>query len=84
MPLGILEPAHAGHVPGTVNVWQEAQRDAELLETARHLKRTKDGRKILIPQPTDDPNDPLVSGIFHSRRSADTDDIRIGHYGNET
>lgn len=66
MPLGILEPARAGHVPGTVNVWQEAQRDAELLETARHLKRTKDGRKSLIPQPTDDPNDPLVSVICDS------------------
>jgi hypothetical protein len=25
----------------------------------RHLKTTKDGATILIPQPSDDPNDPL-------------------------
>jgi hypothetical protein len=61
MPLGILEPAHTEHVPGTVNVYEEAQRDAELLESAGHLKRSKDGRRILVPQPTDDPNDPLVT-----------------------
>ena len=84
MPLGILEPAHAGHVPGTVNVWQEAQRDAELLESARHLKKTKDGRKILVPQPTDDPNDPLVIAILSIPLGAITYEIRIGHYGNET
>ncbi|ETN38686.1 uncharacterized protein HMPREF1541_06723 [Cyphellophora europaea CBS 101466] len=59
MALGIWEPARADHVPGTVNVWEAAQRDAELLESARHLKKTKDGRKILVPQPTNDPNDPL-------------------------
>jgi hypothetical protein len=59
--LGILEPAQPGHVPGTVNVYEEEQRSAELLESARHLKRTQDGRKILVPQPADDPNDPLVS-----------------------
>ncbi|RMZ79195.1 hypothetical protein DV738_g3486, partial [Chaetothyriales sp. CBS 135597] len=57
--LGILEPATPGPVPGTVNVYQQAQRSAELLETAQHLKRTPDGQKILFPQPTDDPNDPL-------------------------
>lgn len=60
MALGILEPTHGGHVPGTVNVYEEAQRNAELLESGRHLKRTQDGKKILVPQPTDDPNDPLV------------------------
>lgn len=60
MAWGILEPARTEYVPGTVNVYEEAQRNAELLETGRHLKRTQDGKKILIPQPTDDPNDPLV------------------------
>lgn len=60
MNLGILEPAQAEHVPGTVDVYQEAQRDAELLQSARHLKKSKDGRRVLVPQPTDDPNDPLV------------------------
>jgi hypothetical protein len=61
MPLGILDPKHSEHVPGTVDVYAEATRGAELLETHPHLKRSKDGKKILIPQPTDDPNDPLVS-----------------------
>jgi hypothetical protein len=70
MALGILEPAHTEHVPGTVDVWQAAQRDAELLESARHLKKTKDGRRILVPQPTDDPNDPLV-GPFKIPELAD-------------
>ena len=59
--LGILEPSKPGHVPGTVNVFEVEQRSAELLENAQHLKTTKDGRRILVPQPTDDPNDPLVS-----------------------
>jgi hypothetical protein len=63
MAWGILEPKHTEYVPGTVNVYEEAQRNAELLESGRHLKRTKDGKKVLIPQPTDDPNDPLVSGV---------------------
>ena len=27
--------------------------------STRHLKTTKDGKTILIPQPSDDPNDPL-------------------------
>jgi hypothetical protein len=63
MALGILEPTQAGHVPGTVNVYEAQQRSTELLETASHLKRTKDGSRILVPQPTDDPNDPLVSAI---------------------
>jgi hypothetical protein len=60
MPLGILDPRHSEHVPGTVDVYAEATRGAELLESHPNLKRSKDGKKILIPQPTDDPNDPLV------------------------
>jgi hypothetical protein len=34
--------------------------DAQLGHAStKHLKTTKDGSIILIPQPTDDPNDPL-------------------------
>lgn len=58
--LGILEPSGEGHIPGTVNVYEVEQRSAELLESAHHLKRSKDQSKILVPQPSDDPNDPLV------------------------
>ncbi len=60
MALGILEP-QVEHVPGTVYVYDAEQRRAELLETAQHLKKDKSGRAILVPQPSNDPNDPLVS-----------------------
>lgn len=59
MALGILEPK-VEHVPGTVFVFETEQRHAELLETAQHLKKDKTGRVILVPQPSNDPNDPLV------------------------
>ena len=53
MPLGILEPK-AKKVPGTANVLdQEWKRDPT-------LKRDKTGNIILVPQPSEDPNDPLV------------------------
>ncbi|KAL2418100.1 hypothetical protein ABEF95_000506 [Exophiala dermatitidis] len=58
MALGILEPA-VEHVPGTVYVYEADQRQAELLEAAHNLKRDKEGRRILVPQPSNDPNDPL-------------------------
>lgn len=59
MALGILEP-DVEHVPGTVYVYDAEQRQAELLEVARNLKKDKAGRMILVPQPSNDPNDPLV------------------------
>ncbi|EXJ96119.1 hypothetical protein A1O1_01245 [Capronia coronata CBS 617.96] len=58
MALGILEPP-VEHVPGTVYVYDADQRHAQLLETAQNLKRDKGGRMILVPQPSNDPNDPL-------------------------
>ena len=60
MGLGILEPAGVEHVPGTVFVYNDAQRDAELLARHQVLKRNKNGTRILVPQPSSDPNDPLV------------------------
>ena len=59
MALGILEPK-VEHVPGTVFVYESERRQAELLENAQHLKKDKNGRTILVPQPSNDPNDPLV------------------------
>lgn len=59
MGLGILEPRDE-HVPGTVHVYDEAQRDADLLQRHGHLKLNKSGTRILVPQPSDDANDPLV------------------------
>ena len=73
MALGILEPAYAGsntseHVPGTVDVNAQAQRGAELLLSHPNLKKSDDGTKILIPQPSNDPNDPLVNPPPRSTR----------------
>ena len=68
MALGILEPK-VEHVPGTVFVYETEQRHAELLGSARHLKKDKTGRIILVPQPSDDPNDPLVCS-FHAPQDA--------------
>ncbi|KAI5245614.1 MFS general substrate transporter [Aureobasidium subglaciale] len=52
MALGILEP-RAKKVPGTANVFdQEWKRDPT-------LKRDRTGNIILVPQPSEDPNDPL-------------------------
>lgn len=62
MALGIWEPKGDPHsVPGTVlrdvpgqeSVVAQQQNDAG-------LKRDKSGKHILVPQPSDDPNDPLV------------------------
>lgn len=53
MALGVLEPK-VQKVPGTANVLdQEWKRDPT-------LKRDKTGNIILLPQPSEDPNDPLV------------------------
>lgn len=65
MPLGILEPRDAAgnpivDVPGTVDVFDRNRRNVELLETGQHLKKDKSGKIILNPQPSEDPNDPLV------------------------
>ncbi|KDQ52945.1 hypothetical protein JAAARDRAFT_61535 [Jaapia argillacea MUCL 33604] len=58
MGLGILEDKHLGvDVPGTCLLDDlHAAHHAEPSST--HLKRTKDGI-ILVPQPSDSPNDPL-------------------------
>jgi hypothetical protein len=68
MGLGILEshrPPYTGtNVPGTATVLDtETERIREQEQrTGRKLKRTSDGT-ILVPQPSDDPKDPLVSII---------------------
>jgi len=63
MALGILEPKDE-HVAGTVYVYEEAQRHADQLNTNTTLKRDSTGRIILVPQPSNDPNDPLVCTII--------------------
>jgi hypothetical protein len=51
MALGILEP-RTENVPGTVQVTRKSDNESSTSRTT-----------ILVPQPTDDPNDPLVSHL---------------------
>lgn len=78
MPLGILEPK-AKKVPGTANVLdQEWKRDPT-------LKRDKTGNIILVPQPSEDPNDPLVRSTRNTTtRNQLTESHRTGHCGEGT
>lgn len=70
MALGIWEPRGERRVPGTVqrdvaglqNVGAQLQNDAG-------LKRDKSGKHILVPQPSDDPNDPLVCTILAQEKT---------------
>ena len=58
MAFGILEPKRAGHAPGTVLL--EVETPLQLDQTARLKKGTgKNAHIVLVPQPSDDPNDPL-------------------------
>ena len=45
--------------PGRLQQKSDASHIEVLKEAAGHLKTSKDGRTILIPQPSDDPLDPL-------------------------
>ncbi|KAI8936138.1 hypothetical protein NX059_007634 [Plenodomus lindquistii] len=61
MGLGVLEDTKLEHVPGTAHVLAgDARREVEQ-SAARHmgLKYDKTGKILLVPQPSDDPNDPL-------------------------
>lgn len=88
MGLGILEDGHLEHVPGTAFVLDGDRKREVAQDAARtHLKYDKTGKILLVPQPSDDPNDPLVrcSLIRHtSSTSTDTDDARTGRSGAAT
>ncbi len=96
MGLGILDDHHLEHVPGTAFVL-DGDREREVVQdvAARNrLKYDKTGKKLLVPQPSDDPNDPLVScasaspcparWVTPSRVLTHTDNDRTGHYGAAT
>ena len=61
MPLGILEDYRLEHVPGTAPL--ERVENAGIPETGLVdsfvLKYDTSGKTVLVPQPSDDPNDPL-------------------------
>lgn len=58
MGLWVLEPKSKGKVPGTVHVERETE---EQQAVTANLKHGSDGDEhiVLVPQPSDSPNDPL-------------------------
>ncbi|UNI14694.1 hypothetical protein JDV02_001296 [Purpureocillium takamizusanense] len=61
MGLGILEPKSGEQVPGTTRYFDDRDGPQEVRENGTALKCDTSGKVpiILIPQPSDDPNDPL-------------------------
>jgi len=58
MPFGILNDKHMETVPGTA-LLEDLKRDQFDGVDTSHLKKSADGKHILVPQPSDDPRDPL-------------------------
>ena len=56
--LGILEDHKLPHVPGTVILEEQAAQSAEVTGGLKH-GTGRNADVVLIPQPSDDPNDPL-------------------------
>ncbi|PHH88193.1 hypothetical protein CDD83_7852 [Cordyceps sp. RAO-2017] len=61
MGLGVLEPKSAANVPGTTLYFDDPDRPREATGDDASLKCDRSGPVpiVLIPQPSDDPNDPL-------------------------
>ncbi|OJD20118.1 hypothetical protein ACJ73_08549 [Blastomyces percursus] len=61
MGLGILQDSRLDHVPGTTFILEDDSSTVEQLAPSPHLKYDTSGPTpiILVPQPSDDPNDPL-------------------------
>ncbi|OAL02606.1 MFS general substrate transporter [Phaeosphaeriaceae sp. SRC1lsM3a] len=59
MPLGIIDDNKIEHVPGTAPLSELHRIDAEIAGVDRGLlKHDKSGNIVLVPQPSDSPNDP--------------------------
>lgn len=60
MPLGILQDRKLEHVPGTSPLTQLGREDPEVTQGVDTdiLKRDPTGQFILVPQPSESPNDP--------------------------
>ncbi|KAE8349079.1 putative MFS transporter [Aspergillus coremiiformis] len=60
MGLGVLEDTVLAHVPGTSDIF-ERERSSEQIVIDSSLKYDRSGTTpiLLVPQPSDDPNDPL-------------------------
>lgn len=68
MALGIWEPKGERRVPGTVQRDVAGQQNVAQQQNDAGLKRDKSGKHILVPQPSEDPNDPLVCTILAQGR----------------
>lgn len=58
MGLWVLEPRSNEKVPGTVHIGRETQEQAHLTEGLKH-GTGRHSHIVLVPQPSDSPNDPL-------------------------
>lgn len=60
MPLGILEDHKLEHVPGTSPLNELGRQDLETVDGIDPglLKHDPTGQIVLVPQPSDSPNDP--------------------------
>jgi hypothetical protein len=59
MPLGILEDYKLEHVPGTAPLNELGREDTEISGIdSSLLKHDASGEIVLVPQPSDSPNDP--------------------------
>jgi len=63
---GVLEDKHLPHVPGTVILNEEFAHSSDVTAGLRHGSG-KDAHIILVPQPSEDPNDPLNWPITKKR-----------------
>jgi hypothetical protein len=84
MGLGVLEPSGSPAVPGTVLILDEPAAAAAVAPAARNpnLKYDRTGTIILVPQPSDDPNDPLVRLLNCRKRKSNG--ARTGRCGGAT
>lgn len=59
MPLGVLEDRKLEHVPGTAPLNELGREDVEITGIEPTLlKHDPTGQMVLVPQPSDSPNDP--------------------------
>lgn len=89
MGLGILNDTHYQIVPGTAHLQNEpTKRSLALDASQRHLKYDKTGTTLLVPQPSEDPNDPLVRATTPppscAHPTTPLTDNRTGRSGNAT
>ncbi|KAH2506674.1 hypothetical protein KXW70_009571 [Aspergillus fumigatus] len=59
MGLGVLEDKVLDHVPGTSYILEDERDDNTALDSRLKYDRSGDVPILLVPQPSDDPNDPL-------------------------